>query len=279
MSEWLQQVQDVGSSITGSIHKAILCVRRVEFSAAARESLDSGLLDRMKAYEEGGGKVAAMAAMQLQNDMRSKTSSTDSYQRLKQLVGKAYCTMQVQYNPASITINSTAGSIPETNMGDAGTNDDTQIIKPPKTTMEVSLIFDAVNDKDAFQWEKYRLSVGDLAAGVTALAKRSSYRVDKQVNALLALTVHGAVRHVVFHWSNFTFAGELTGVTANYTMFNPDGRPVRAKVDLTIVENDEGCTAAGEAYWDDAFNRLFSKEGEDYHSKNRLDVAPNLLHL
>lgn len=279
MSEWLQQVQDVGSSITGSIHKAILCVRRVEFSAAARESLDSGLLDRMKAYEEGGGKVAAMAAMQLQNDMRSRASSTDSYQKLKQLAGKAYCAMQVQYNPASITINSTAGSIPETNMGDAGTNDDTQIIKPPKTTMEVSLIFDAVNDKDAFQWEKYRLSVGDLAAGVTAAVQNASYRVDKQVNALLALTVHGAVRHVVFHWSNFTFAGELTGVTANYTMFNPDGRPVRADVKLTIKENDVGDCGAGEAYWDDAFNRLFSKEGEDYHSKNRLDVAPNLLHL
>lgn len=279
MSEWLQQVQDVGSSITGSIHKAILCVRRVEFSAAERESLDSGLLDRMKAYEEGSGKVAAMAAMQLQNDMRSRASSTDSYQSLKQLVGKAYCTMQVQYNPASITINSTAGSIPETNMGDAGTNDDTQIVNPPETTMTVSLIFDAVNDKDAFQWEKYRLSVGDLAAGVTAAVQNASYRVDKQVNALLALTVHGAVRHVVFHWSNFTFAGELTGVTANYTMFNPDGRPVRADVKLTIKENNVGDCGAGEAYWDDAFNRLFSKEGEDYHSKNRLDVAPNLLHL
>lgn len=279
MSEWLQQVQDVGSSITGSIHKAILCVRRVEFSAAERESLDSGLLDRMKAYEEGSGKVAAMAAMQLQNDMRSRASSTDSYQSLKQLVGKAYCTMQVQYNPASITINSTAGSIPETNMGDAGTNDDTQIVNPPETTMTVSLIFDAVNDKDAFQWEKYRLSVGDLAAGVTAAVQNASYRVDKQVNALLALTVHGAVRHVVFHWSDFTFAGELKEVTANYTMFNPDGRPVRADVKLTIKENNVGDCGAGEAYWDDAFNRLFSKEGEDYHSKNRLDVAPNLLHL
>lgn len=279
MSVWLQQLQDVGSSITGSIHKAILCVPRVEFSAAAQESLDSGLLDRMKAYEEGGGKVAAMAAMQLQNDMRSKTSSTDSYQRLKQLAGKAYCTMQVQYNPASIEINSAAGSIPETNMGDAGTNDDKQIIQPPKTTMKVTLYFDAVNDKDAFQWEKYRLSVGDLAAGVTAAVKNASYRVDKQVNALLALTLHGAVRHVVFHWSNFTFAGELTGVTANYTMFNPAGRPVRADVQLTIKENDVGDCGAGEAYWDDAFNRLFPKEGEGYHSKSRLDVAPNLLHL
>lgn len=279
MSVWLQQLQDMGSSMTGSIHKAILCVPRVEFTAAAQESLNSGVLDRMKAYEEGSGKVAAMAAMQLQNDMRSRASSTDSYQRLKQLAGKEYCTMQVQYNPASITIDSAAGSIPETNMGDAGTNDDTQIVNPPKTTMTVSLIFDAVNDKDAFQWEKYRLSIGDLEAGVMAAVKNSSYRVDKQVNALLALTLHGAVRHVVFHWSNLSFAGELTGVTANYTMFNPAGRPVRADVQLTIKENDVGDCSTGEAYWDDAFNRLFPKEGEGYHSKSRLDVAPNLLHL
>lgn len=44
---------------------------------------------------------------------------------------------------------------------------------------------------------------------------------------------------VIFSWGNLNFKGYITSITEDYTMFTMQGKPIRAKVSLTIRENEE----------------------------------------
>lgn len=240
MSVWTQGGKDIGSSLTGSLHKAVLCVPRVDFTRN-----DKGMI------------VA------------------------EEITNRKYCTLKVQFNPNQLHFTSTADSCHAGGIGDSGSNDTAQIIGPSITTMDVTLVFDAMNVKDAFMWEKYRLSANDLVMDITAAANRKSYRVDHIVNALLALSIHGATRHVIFQWSDLTFSGELTGIKATYTMFNPSGRPIRAEIAITITERLEKDEKHRESYWEGAFNKIFGSGSENttLNGKSILDNTKSLFHL
>lgn len=235
MSTILQQLQDVGSSITGAIHKAVLCVPRVNFADEGK-GLNKGIKSELTQREDNASKEASAAAAKLQDSINNFTQSTDSFRSLRQSVGSGYCMMQVQYNPKSISFTKSGSVVKDGGIGDAGTNDNVQIMGESTTTMRVTLLFDAVNITDAFGLESFNLSADSLLSEAIAFKKSDTYDVSKQVNALLALTIHGAVRYVVFQWSNLTFAGELTSVTANYTMFNASGSPICAEVTLSISQ-------------------------------------------
>lgn len=45
---------------------------------------------------------------------------------------------------------------------------------------------------------------------------------------------------VRFVWGNLDFRGVVTSVSENYTMFTASGKPIRAKLDLTIREQEDG---------------------------------------
>ena len=54
---------------------------------------------------------------------------------------------------------------------------------------------------------------------------------------------------VAFVWGNLNFKGVITSVTETFTMFDPFGKPIRGKLDLTIKEaQEEGLTKKTEPF-------------------------------
>lgn len=75
----------------------------------------------------------------------------------------------------------------------------------------------------------------------------------KMMNALFALAALDCERQVMFAWGQFCFQGRISSLSGSYTMFKPDGTPVRGKINLTLT----ACSAqAQEEYWDRAFEEM-----------------------
>lgn len=54
---------------------------------------------------------------------------------------------------------------------------------------------------------------------------------------------------IAFVWGNLNFKGVITSVTETFTMFDPFGKPIRGKMDLTIKEaQEEGLTKKSEPF-------------------------------
>lgn len=53
------------------------------------------------------------------------------------------------------------------------------------------------------------------------------------------------VEEIYFFWGSIAIAGILTRMTVHYTMFAPDGKPVRANVELTITGDYVGESSYG----------------------------------
>lgn len=62
--------------------------------------------------------------------------------------------------------------------------------------------------------------------------------VTEYTKKIVALTLIDGTLHrvpkVTFSWGSINFTGMITEVKESYTMFLPDGKPVRAKVDVTF---------------------------------------------
>lgn len=255
-------LNDLKSSVFGNIPKAVLCVKKIK-------ETDKLSPDSLKSIEAG-----------MKNIARKMSTVTG---------GKAgdsgYFKLQVQYNPSSISFYSQAGEHTMQGPGEIGFSQQIQICLPAQTTMQVELIFDAVNLEDAFMAEKLRLSAGDaLAAGIAVYktAKKQYYSVQTQVDGILALVTQVLTRQVVFNWSTMSFYGELTGVAAKYTMFSPSGRPIRASVTLSIRSG--GTAEDGSAnvnFSDEEFDRIFGKAGVDMKidAKSNMQKLSNLTNI
>lgn len=82
-------------------------------------------------------------------------------------------------------------------------------------------------------------SLGAIAANTLGIHVNT---VDIQIETFigLATTVNKEKhrpRYVMVIWGSFIMTGVVTTLNVNYTMFQPDGRPLRATMDITIKEN------------------------------------------
>ena len=55
------------------------------------------------------------------------------------------------------------------------------------------------------------------------------------------------------------YRGILTAVNAEYTMFNPAGRPIRAVVNISLLLVDEKVKANDMGYWDQSYQNAFGE--------------------
>lgn len=262
-------LQNLGSSITGNIPKAILCVRQftpgdsLENTTKAAGSLQQNLL---------AGARKALEGTQTFSSLTDKGGVMN---------GSGYLAMEVQYNPSSIHMETQAGQV-EYLGGNLGGKSDNQIVQdtqPVSTTMRFQLIFDDMNPFDAFMLENLvPTTAGNIVSlvgsGVRKMKgtkegeeendkKKGCYSVQDQVDGLMALLTQVETRQVIFFWAKMCFRGELTGVNARYTMFNKDGNPIRGVVDLTIRQGDEEELAYDTKYWDQAFTETFGQAAEE----------------
>lgn len=65
--------------------------------------------------------------------------------------------------------------------------------------------------------------------------KVKEHDVSVYVEGLLAALKNDNYGSIWFTWGNMAYGGTLNSVNATYTMFNPMGNPIRAKIDLVII--------------------------------------------
>lgn len=243
-----QLASDLGSSITGNAKKAILILH--DLSGGGQTG---GMANRLSTIESALNS-AASATGGLTSASINQASQTAG-------IGTARV-LHVQYNPSSITLSANASAMQmkhlQSNVDEAIPN---VMVLPPSVLMRVDLVFDAVNNKDAFMFEKFRVSVSDAAAigaGIAKAAKSSPFSVQAQTNGLICALMQNSTRYVTFRWADMSFTGEIKEVSARYTMFSVSGRPIRSTVTLQIAQQ---VSERGDVqYWNNAFDKCFGTQ-------------------
>ncbi len=273
--------QNIGRSATGNVVKAVLCIRTLpkdeaityekKISKEEEEAiedivqLNDDLIGRAKETLEGKKGSATF------NDIKSKASSN------------RYIALEVQYNPESIRLETSAGRQLNYSGGGMGTQVQ-QVLMPAATNLSFELLFDDVNVQDAFMLEGNPItgaSTGNVLKAVESAVTGSGYSVQRQMEGLLALLTVPQSKHVIFFWGAMCFRGEVTEVSTTYTMFNKKGKPVRGKLGMSIRQGsnigDEAAYKYDNKYWDEAIDRSFgSSMGSGFGVS---DLSNNLLNL
>lgn len=63
--------------------------------------------------------------------------------------------------------------------------------------------------------------------------------IQREVEGFLSAARDPLKRRVVFVWNKIRFEGELTEAAAEYTMFSREGKPLRAKISISINSNEK----------------------------------------
>lgn len=290
---------NLGSSLTGNIPKAVLCVRDKSKTMTANRRAGTGIrsrIDQMFAADNVKSTLASANTFtagllgngNMLNSFVGTTNKAPSYEKRKKAAeSSGFFAMEVQYNPATISFDTVAGKqvMPAGgNMGPGANNQIYEADYPVATTMNVQLIFDDVTVSNAFSTPDSPLTVGGLENMGASLARKvmgKEYTVQPQMDGIMSLLTLIQTRQVIFAWSKFYFRGELCNVSSRYTMFNTKGNPIRGVIDMSIrqeaynsaVDSNLG-TAQDDKYWDEAFERAF-KEGQINGAKSFFSKATN----
>lgn len=184
--------------------------------------------------------------------------------------------MRVQYNPSSLSIRANASTIQINSIQKPGeTSAVQQQERPPSIVLTVKLVFSAVNSKDAFMADKFRLSAGDMASAGVAIAKTAAggYSVRPQIDGLMGLIMDLETQAVAFVWQDMVFEGQVSELRSSYHMFNMSGNPISGSVDISITQSlNESSLSSG----DKALELCFAKGMAE---KNPLEKASNLINI
>ncbi len=251
--------------------KATLYVRMIGMSldttgSSINEDV-SGLRSLLKKRNKSSEKVAARAGQSVNQAALVADATMNKMSEVEMaaaMLTKGFIPIQVQYNPASLTLRTSGGNLRQyQSMGNENMNSVTSTDKKTSTTLSVQFIYESIDNADAFGSSSLGMNVEDVAdtikSGVKKL-KGAGNSVKKPVEGLVSLMMEKESRQVIFVWNNMFFHGELGSVSANFTMFNKQGNPIKATVDLEIEQtNGNALYASDRQYWDDAFNAVFGK--------------------
>lgn len=219
----------------------------------------SGSKGLMSKAASKAGQVSGTGADLIAETAKVKTTGAALMAELK---AKDFNAMVVQYNPSSIRLNSSGGYYYDYDgAGDKALSKVTSGQKPSTVYFSVTLIFEEINDQDAFGYQDMSLNIGTGIESVKSIytnLKGEGYSVRPQVESLVALLMHRRTQQVIFYWADMFFHGELTNVDATYTMFNKKGHPIRAEVQLRIQQADSNSMFTSDIKaWDAAFDAAF----------------------
>lgn len=218
--------QQALSSLTGNIETALLVIHDYRDKA-----------DQLRSGAENGGRNAQVLSAIADTRIRATadalvtgTAPTYPYSQDR--------TFRVQFNPSELRLN--AAAFPKSQQDATTGQSRTMAVETARLNLTVMLYFDDMDTYDAFMAEKF--TVGMSAQTVSNAAKMGMdgagngkvHSVQSQVEALVATLRNPYTRTISFRWADFVFIGQLNTVRANYTMFSPSGRPIRAQVLLRI---------------------------------------------
>lgn len=181
----------------------------------------------------------------------------------------------VQFNPSSIRVNARGGGrVPVSNFGKEGSNQlGTIQFKrlDPYITVNFTLMFDALNQADAFMEERFTLGATTLVKNVATAAVEAAgkeYTVKPQVEGFLAAIRDEYHRPMIFRWGKLMYSGVLNSVSGRYTMFNTAGNPIRAEVEINMLlggskEENAPETAGYLYYWKKRYEQIIEDNATD----------------
>lgn len=139
----------------------------------------------------------------------------------------------VQFNPTELSVNEAIG---------ASDLEDEETIEELKRLMQGRKIGIQRPLENSGEWKKKKrltLSVSLFFNTLEKLNQDSYEDVRKLVGQLYPYTNRTmdssrSVEQIYFFWGSIAVAGLLTNMSVRYTMFAPDGKPVRAQVEISI---------------------------------------------
>ena len=187
----------------------------------------------------------------------------------------------VQFNPNELSLSGYGGGLAsKTDFSEKG-NSITFDKADVRITLNVRLIFDKVDPQDAFMADKANTSTTAMATGAAKAAltekEKKDYSVQTEVEGFIAALRSKYTRRITFHWGTMTYTGILNRVSAQYTMFNVQGLPVRAFVNLSLVCADEAVSPSSMGMWQAYYQELFEAGNQSY--VKAAEKAGNLLNF
>lgn len=259
-----QTGSNLASSVTGNVNKACLLLKEADedWLGEQDEQTPANYLSEVSKMKNAAISLQTAAGGLTEQNNLSVFGIADNVKQKAWAAG--FLPVQVQYNPASLTFEGSAGEIIKESAGGNSENRYEQMNTPEETNMRVELFFDAVNCKDAFLGDNARVfTAGDVLQKGKQLydaGKGKKHSVQETVEIFVGAIVKAQSRFVGFVWNNMVFWGEMFGVAVQYTMFSRDGNPIMAKVTIQIRQDKgpAGKDYESEKYWNKAYQKLFS---------------------
>ncbi|MDR1292747.1 MAG: hypothetical protein LBJ91_05065 [Clostridiales Family XIII bacterium] len=249
---FFDKIGSAAGMLAGKIEKAVLIVD------STAEKTDPG------GGAAGASRLGAAASL-----LSSAASAGAS--------GGGTTTIEVQFNPNTIRIDANAESMRAKYMLSHVEGLPNTTNRAASIVLNIDLIFDAVQNSDAFHADGLRLSASDIVSHGGAFIAGKKYSVMKQTNGMVSLLI-GIQSPVEFKWGAFSFSGIVSEVQARYLMFSPSGHPIRSKVSVRIVQS---LTKEKEfLYWDNAYNNFFGSEDVlAAHARDALQTQQSFFNL
>lgn len=251
----------VSSALKGNITGALGNIERAVIMFPKNGTRELRLEENSTAVDGEKSQALKLASAKLNsNKLGNKLSALDAKIREAakgDLEGNIY---MVQFNPATIRISAVGGgNFAVASYGGSGAGVNFQGLNA-RIDVSMTLILDAVNNKEAFGQDKLIAEPVEIAKGAAAgvmTAAGKNYSVQQQVEGF-----HAAMRimdytKVKFIWGGSVLEGGLTRVNSRYTMFSPTGSPIRAEMGITIT-----CLGDAVKKWKQAYDHEFA--GRDY---------------
>lgn len=186
--------------------------------------------------------------------------------------GKEVIRFAVQFNPAELSVSAEGEDVSDDYVSDAAGSGNTISRRQLSSRARVSfrLIFDDTDNEDAFLSESarlhpetlnrnagnYRNSPNQILSVRENRKNKKEHTVRRQVEGLLAALRNEYTRRVSFIWGRLCYSGYLNTIQADYTMFNPEGNPIRAEVRIGILCMDENLEQGNMGQWQKHYDEL-----------------------
>lgn len=221
-------LNSVSHTISGTTEKAYILVRQ-------------RVIEEKNAAEKVTGALSSLADMASSlkttvNSVKSAVSKVSSLLNADSAIvnaanDKGFMAIKVQYNPSSIHINGFKDG--KSISHDQGYQDH---VRAAANILSMELIFDKMDDSTAFMLDK-SFSVVDTVSSTILGNNGADESVQYIVELLIGAMVNTGTRWIGFAWGDQIIWGELINLEATYTMFDMNGVPVRAKVNMSIRED------------------------------------------
>lgn len=246
------------NSIMGNAERAIIEItdyrkRETNVQSSSAPGASSGIGGFAKVAGMSQRIAAAAAALTSSEAINSFATSAGAAHTAKQF--------KVQFNPSTLKLSAQSSECTSVrDVSGSGENVSGGAVDVIMN-LSVQLIFDRVNNQDAFMNEKFVLNptsiVSGAAKGIVNTVTGREYTVQPQVEGFIAALRNSNTRLVTFCWGNLHYTGVLKRVDSKYTMFSVSGRPIRAVVDLEIELSDPSIASGQMGEWQNQFNAAF----------------------